>query len=118
MRAALAYPPLEVGIDRARGAAAVERGGDDEETEVPDMLGDEVSDDGSHCDERTARDGVAPVGEAEQPHLAVRHLRPRRVAQFALGLVGAWRLAGEGEEVREVGVEEAVQPGDVAVAQD
>jgi hypothetical protein len=58
------------------------------------------------------------VHEAEQEHLAKRHLRPRRVAELALGLVAAWRLAGHGEEVRGVGVEEALQFGGVARVQD
>ena len=54
-RAALGHPPLELAVERVRDAAAVQRRGDDEEADVPDVLGDEVDDDRRHADERAAR---------------------------------------------------------------
>ena len=38
-RALLDHPALEQAIERVRGAAAVQRGRDDEQADVPDVLG-------------------------------------------------------------------------------
>ena len=76
---------------------------------MPHVLGDEVGDDGRHADERAA----IAVGEADQPHLAVRHFRRRNVVELDLGLVRARRFALRREEVLRVGVEEALQLGHV-----
>jgi hypothetical protein len=80
---------------------------------MPDVLGDEVGDDRCHADEH-----AAVVEKAEPPHRAVRHPGRRHVVELNLGLVRTRRLALGREEVFGVGVEEALQRGDVGRVED
>ena len=110
-RAVAPDPVLETLVQDPGRPGAMERGGDDEEPDVPDPGGQQVRHHARRPD-RVAR----AVDEADEPGPVVGPAGGRAVLELLPRGVLSRALAADDEEILGVRLEEALEPGNVVLA--